>query len=98
MSRNRQRNTTDQVFALVRLVCPAGHVAAQVLKQHGRYSLFPGAVFVESPGGEKIKCTCRECGEAGLHRDVQASWPKVRALLDEIEPDHSRGVVEYRVG
>lgn len=105
MSRRRQPRkrpdapaTVLHDYRAVRFVCPSGHTLAPtaLLDDDGAhiYGMDPEAAqWLDTPAGGKLAMRCSSCESAGRRLDLQASWPKVLALLDD-----ERGMSTYVLG
>lgn len=94
MSRKRGM-VVHQAYAIVRLKCPSGHVVGKVTRSvTGRIKLH-GRQFTSV---EPLAVRCVNCEAAGRRLDLRASLSRIEALLDEVEPDPTRGAVDYVLG
>ena len=94
---SRKRRPAEEVShpdGAVRFLCPRGHRLGMAwLVDGGGYHLSRGRIE-----GDTVQFTCARCTDAGDRRDLQASWPKVRARLDDLQRDQFAGVGEYHIG
>jgi hypothetical protein len=99
MSRGRRDlGKTDHVYGALQLQCPSGHILGMALVQNGRYHLEGNPEELEHEGGVKYRWTCERCLKTNRKPDLQASWAKLRARLEELDKDRTVGVVKYTIG
>ena len=87
------------VYGMVVLRCPFDHAVGRVMrKDTGRYSIVDGEFLSRDVFGPILSVRCLRCESRGVVMDLRGSWPKVRALADELQADPNRNVEYYRLG
>ncbi len=108
----RRPTTRSLAYASVRFICPRGHHlpsrawrtdlptwSSSAPPTAPSYRLTSGLVRVDSPdGGTKLRMECPKCTATGRPVDLQVTWERVRALLDEVHADERRGVADLQIG
>jgi hypothetical protein len=62
----------------------------------GDWALERGSAVVWA--GDKLRARCPTCASQGKHPDLQGSPEKVRARLQELREDPTRGTATYQLG
>lgn len=87
------------LFGLVILKCPFGHVVGRFMKKDtGRYNIVDGDFVSRDFMHEPLAVRCPTCEERGIKRDLRGSWPKVRALADEVQRNPDSYTAYYPLG
>lgn len=86
-------------YGLVILKCPSGHVVGRIMKKNtGRYNVVDGTFASRDFARDGVGVSCRICEGRGIRRDLRGSWPKIRALADEVQSNPDSNTGYYRLG
>lgn len=98
MSRRRKpKHQTHHAYVMVQINCHADHHVGRIVRQNGEDLIESPLERVYGPDGEttKVRAPCAACRAAGSKADPQIAWPRLIAMLDELEanPTEHKGTI-----
>lgn len=93
-------HNSDQLYAIVKIKCPKGHVVAKASMQRPAYEvkLYRGGWVHDDPASHPLAVHCARCEAVGLRLDLRGNWDRLESLLRSAVDDPTRGNIEYVLG